>query len=268
MLLSSTTTSPLLSIVSAVEEINVVINSFPPVLDLVSVAKDARSAWYLDAPPVSPASPPSNPPTSNPTPSGPPPSNPPPLDLPTCVPLAWPPLSDFSYLATGAYNQVSGTGLVVWDGVSSSSTFPGWFTSIINGHPLGPIWYFAALVASGVGFWLAYRLVVVAISEQSTDTSTKVRGLPTFLTGVMILTPVVPRIGWDPPKNHPWTAPKSQPSVPLVDQVHFPDNFCVGVFPSDETPVIGLSPSAPFTPPAERVSTCKFPRRLSLQTIS
>ena len=174
LLSSAASTSPLLSLVSIVEEINVAIGSLPAVSDLVySVAEDSRSAWYLDAPPISPIPPPSSSPLHS---SSPPPSSLPPLDLPTCVPLAWPPLSDFSYLATVVCYQVSSTDLVVWDGTSNSSTFPSWFASMVDGHSPEPIWYFAALVASGVGFWLACRLIAVAILKRSVSASSEVCG--------------------------------------------------------------------------------------------
>ena len=151
---SATTPSPLLSLVSVVEEINTIIDSFPTLTDLVYSVPGVQSSRYLDTPPTmtSPISPP--------------------LNLPTCVPLAWPPLSDFGYFGTRTCQRVSTTDLVVWDGpsdASSNSVF------MINDYSSEDIWYFSTLVASGVGFWLVCRLIAAAILKWSKSTSTEVR---------------------------------------------------------------------------------------------
>ena len=167
MLLSSATTTPfpLLSLVSVVEGVNTVIESFPAVSDLVYSVPGVRSAWYLDAPPT--ASPILPSPIS------------PSQDLPTCVPLDWPPLSDFGNFGTGMCDQVSRTDLVVWDGSSESSNFPNRSTSMVTGLlPSEDVWYFVTLVASGVGFWLVCRLTAAAILKWFKSTSTKVCGYP------------------------------------------------------------------------------------------
>ena len=156
MLLGSTTTAPfpLLSLVSVVEGVNTIIESFPAVSDLVYSVPGARSAWYLDAPPTASPIFPSL--VSLPQ------------DLPTCVPLDWPPLSDFSHFGTGMCDQVSSTDLVIWDGSSESSNFSDASMSMITGLlPSEDVWYFVTLVASGVGFWLVCRLIAAVILKRS-----------------------------------------------------------------------------------------------------
>lgn len=155
LLSSAATPVPLLSLVLVVEGVNTVISSLPAVSDLVYSVPGVRSAWYLDAvssPPI--------------------PHSPilPPLDLPTCVPSDWPPLSNFGHLGTGTCDQVSSTDLVIWDGPSESPDF-----STGNDSPPEDVWYFATLVTSGVSFWLVCRLTAAAILKRSESASTKVR---------------------------------------------------------------------------------------------
>ncbi|KAF9643514.1 hypothetical protein BDM02DRAFT_3123337, partial [Thelephora ganbajun] len=154
LLTLSSTPSPLLSLVSVVEEINTVINSLPAVLDLVhSATSDTRSVWYLDASPISPI--------------------PPPLNLLTCVPLDWPPLSDFCHLGTGTCDRVTSTDLAVWDGLFEPIDPPSKLASAVDDDPTEDVWYFATLVASGLGFWLMCRLIAAVILKWSNSTSTK-----------------------------------------------------------------------------------------------
>ncbi|KAF9649282.1 hypothetical protein BDM02DRAFT_3260489 [Thelephora ganbajun] len=153
LLTLSSTPSPLLSLVSVVEEINTVINSLPAVSDLVhSATSDTRSVWYLDASPFSPI--------------------PPPLNLSTCVPLDWPPLSDFSHFGTGTCDRVATTDLITWDGLFESIDPPSRFASTVDDCPTEDIWYLATLVASGLGSWLMCWLIAAAILKRSTSTST------------------------------------------------------------------------------------------------
>jgi len=147
---------PLISLVSAVEGVNTVIDSFPAISDLVYSVPGARPARYLDTPSISPI--------------------PAPLNLPVCVPLDWPTLSDFGHFGTGICDQVSGTDLVIWDGPSESPNPPDGSMSMVSGLTPEDVWYFAALAASGVGFWLVCRLTAAAILRFSRSAPTEVRG--------------------------------------------------------------------------------------------
>ena len=149
---------PLLPIVSAVEEINSIINTFPVFPDLVPLATWSAPSPYIDGPLRSPI--------------------PPSPDFPTCTPLDWPPLSDFNYLGAGTCDQVVDTGLIIWNGgPSDSSDFPEVLTSMVDRFiPPEDVRYFAALITSGVGFWLVCRLIAIAILRWSKPSSAKVCG--------------------------------------------------------------------------------------------
>ena len=157
MLLSlSGAPSPMISLVSVVEGVNTVIDSFPAVSDFIYSVPGAQSSRYLDAPPTSPILPP--------------------LNLPICVPLDWPALSDFGHVGTGMCDRVSGTDLVIWDGPSESPNLLGGSPLMVDGLTPEDCWYFAVLVTSGVGFWLVCRLIAATILRFSRSASAKVRG--------------------------------------------------------------------------------------------
>jgi len=138
----------LLSLVSAVEEINTAIGSLPAVSDIVySATKNMGSTWYLDASPISPI--------------------PHPLNLPTCTPSDWPTLSDFSYLGTRICDRVSRTDLVIWDGPLELLNLASSSTPMANEYSSEDIRYFVTLVASGVGFWLVCRLIAAVILKSA-----------------------------------------------------------------------------------------------------
>lgn len=151
LLSSAATPFPLVSLVSVVEEINNAIESLPAASGLVySSIGNTRPSRYLDASPtISPI--------------------PPFLNLPTCVPSDWSPLSDSGYFGTRTCNRVTSTDLVLWDGPFEPPNLPSRFTSMVNGHSPEGIRYFATLVTSGIGFWLVCRLITATILKWSVE---------------------------------------------------------------------------------------------------
>ena len=159
---------PLLSIVSVVEDINTLINSFPTAQNLIYPATWTEPpAQYIDASPVSP--------------------NPPPLNLFTCVPLDWPPLSDFGYLGTRTCSRVARTDLVIWNGPFDPPDLFSRFASTVGDYTHEDTRFFVSLVAFGVGFWLTCRLVAVAVSRRSNSTATEARDHQCHLPGILVV---------------------------------------------------------------------------------